>query len=166
MSALLILVIFGSAMVITHWLKEICITLRDKTKELDMLTDKEMIKSKPWKAFVLMAKGAAPFQTETEPCKKLNLYHNALEKLLKGIISSHGEQPAKIHDLMRLMSQARIENLQSDIKEILDELNTLYYSTRYPEDFDSLHADISEDKTALILKETRKIFSWLEKKLN
>ena len=92
--------------------------------------------------------------------------HNALEKLLKGIISSHGEQPAKIHDLMRLMSQARIENLQSDIKEILDELNTLYYSTRYPEDFDSLDSDISEDKTALVLKETRRIFSWLEKKLN
>ena len=67
---------------------------------------------------------------------------------------------------MRLMSQARIENLQSDIKEILDELNTLYYSTRYPEDFDSLDSDISEDKTALVLKETRRIFSWLEKKLN
>ena len=26
----LILVIFGSALVISHWLKEICITLRDK----------------------------------------------------------------------------------------------------------------------------------------
>jgi hypothetical protein len=30
MSALLILVIFGSAMAISHWLKEICITLREK----------------------------------------------------------------------------------------------------------------------------------------
>jgi hypothetical protein len=67
--------------------------------------DKEMIKSKPWKAFVLMAKGAAPFQTETEPCKKLNLYHNALEKFKGGGDEAFNLAKSEIEELKKQLEE-------------------------------------------------------------
>jgi len=91
--------------------------------------------------------------------------HSALEKLLKGIISANNLRPEKVHDLLRLASQAVIENLQIEVKAILDELNTIYFSTRYPEDFDLLVETLNKEKTETLLKEVRKIFSWLEKKI-
>lgn len=91
--------------------------------------------------------------------------HSALEKLLKGVISSRNEKPSKIHDLLRLASQAVIENLQSELREVLDELNTVYFSVRYPEDFDMIQDSITQEKAGNIIKEAKRIFSWLEKKI-
>ena len=92
--------------------------------------------------------------------------HSALEKLLKGIIITNSKKPDKIHDLLRLASEAVIETLQVEVKEILDELNTIYFSTRYPEDFDLIEEKLNKETTEKLLKEVRRIFSWLEKKLN
>lgn len=92
--------------------------------------------------------------------------HSALEKLLKGIIIVNNKKPEKIHDLLRLASEAVIETLQVEVKEVLDELNTIYFSTRYPEDFDLLEEKLNKEKTEELLKQVRRIFLWLEKKLN
>ena len=67
--------------------------------------DKKMIESKPWKVFVLMAKGAAPFQTATEPCKKLNLYHNALEKFKGGGDEEFNQAKSEIEELKKQLEQ-------------------------------------------------------------
>ncbi len=91
--------------------------------------------------------------------------HSALEKLLKSLILSNHQRPEKIHDLIRLAGVAVIENLQEDMQEILDELNTIYMSTRYPEDFEQIEAELSEEKARIMFKETKRVFTWLEKKL-
>jgi HEPN domain-containing protein len=62
--------------------------------------------------------------------------HNAVEKLLKGIITEHGKVPSKIHNLLKLTSEALIDNLQDDIKSLFNKLNQIYTSTRYPDELD------------------------------
>lgn len=92
--------------------------------------------------------------------------HAALEKLLKGIITEQGKStPPKIHDLLKLSSIALIKNLQDDIKKVLDKLNELYMTSRYPENFEGVLSYLSKDKTKEILKSTKRIFIWLEKKI-
>ncbi|MDD9898194.1 MAG: HEPN domain-containing protein, partial [Candidatus Melainabacteria bacterium] len=56
--------------------------------------------------------------------------HNALEKLLKGVITENKQEPKKIHDLLRLASEALIENLQKDVKVLFQELDSIYMNTR------------------------------------
>lgn len=91
--------------------------------------------------------------------------HNSLEKLLKGLISENDESPKKVHDLLLLASQAHITNLQSDIQSIFDELNDMYMSTRYPDEFLEIEQEISKPKTQDLLSKTKETFKWLEQKI-
>ncbi len=91
--------------------------------------------------------------------------HNALEKLLKGIITENNQEPQKIHDLLRLASEALIENLQNDVKDLFSELDSIYMNTRYPDEFEMIQERLDETKTSKILSETRRVFAWLEKKI-
>lgn len=97
--------------------------------------------------------------------KSVEHCHAALEKLLKGIISENGGEVQRIHDLLRLASEALIENLQSDIKEILDEINRCYMVSRYPDDIDELIEEINNTEGKRILEGTKRIFIWLNKRL-
>jgi len=92
--------------------------------------------------------------------------HNSLEKLLKGIITEHGQIPSKIHNLLKLTSEALIDNLQEDIKSLFNELNQVYISTRYPDELTEIEELLSKPETEKILKATKEIFKWLEKKIN
>lgn len=93
--------------------------------------------------------------------------HSSLEKLLKAIITEHGKtSPPKIHDLLKLTSLALIKNLQDDIKPVLDELNEVYMTTRYPENIREVLEQLSKERTKTILKKSERIFKWLEKKIN
>lgn len=91
--------------------------------------------------------------------------HDALEKLLKGLIADQDKQPQKIHDLLRLVTEAVVENLQKDMLEPLGEINLVYMSTRYPDEIDMIERDLNTEMTSKLFKETKRIFSWLEKKL-
>ena len=73
---------------------------------------------------------AANYLTCLEKC------HNALEKLLKGIISENSLETRKIHDLLRLASEALLTNLQTEALDLFQELNSIYMSTRYPDEFE------------------------------
>lgn len=64
--------------------------------------------------------------------------HNSLEKLLKGIITDNGQVPSKIHNLLKLTSEALIENLQEEIKALFNQLNQIYMSTRYPDELEEI----------------------------
>jgi HEPN domain-containing protein len=46
------------------------------------------------------------FITVVEKC------HSSLEKLLKGIITENNQEPNKIHDLLRLSSEAMVTEIQ------------------------------------------------------
>ena len=93
--------------------------------------------------------------------------HSSLEKLLKALITEHGKnKPPKIHDLLKLTSLALIRNLQDDIKQVLDELNEVYITTRYPENIEEVFLQLSKEKTKTILKKSERIFKWLEKKIS
>lgn len=88
--------------------------------------------------------------------------HSSLEKLLKGILIEQTDSvPPKIHDLLKLVSLTVIENLQDDTVKLLDELNDLYISTRYPEDFDMLVEKMTEEKVHKILHRTKGVYKWL-----
>lgn len=110
------------------------------------------------KAAELAFKGEL-YITAVEKC------HNSLEKLLKGIITEQGKQPLKIHDLLRLTSEALIENIQKDTLDLLNDLNNIYMTTRYPDELEMIEKDLNLDLTKKILTETKRIFTWLEKKL-
>jgi len=91
--------------------------------------------------------------------------HAALEKLLKGIIAENNNSPSRIHNLLRLASEAVISNLQDDTKKLFDELSDCYISIRYPDEYYEVEKEYNQEKTNQIPKETKRVFSWLEKKL-
>jgi HEPN domain-containing protein len=91
--------------------------------------------------------------------------HSSLEKLLKGLIVEQDKEPARIHDLLRLISKVVVENLQNDIYKTLDDLNGLFMLTRYPDDIELMEDMLNEAYVQHILSETKRIFRWLEKKL-
>lgn len=92
--------------------------------------------------------------------------HSSLEKLLKGIITENNKEPNKIHDLLRLSSEAMVIGIQDDSLRVMRELDQVYMSTRYPDEYELLHKDLDKDKTFLILTKTKEVFKWLEKKLS
>jgi HEPN domain-containing protein len=97
--------------------------------------------------------------------KSVEHCHAALEKLLKGLITSNDQEAPRIHDLLRLASLALVENLQSEITPILDEVNRCYMISRYPDDIDDLLEEINNTEAERILKETKRIFAWLNQKI-
>ncbi len=103
--------------------------------------------------------GMANYLTCIEKC------HAALEKLLKGIITENNNSPSKVHNLLRLAGEAVIINLQEDTKKLFDELSDCYISLRYPDDYYEVEQEYNQEKTKHILKETKRVFTWLESKL-
>jgi len=95
---------------------------------------------------------------------KLCFETGLLEKLLKAIITEQDHEPSKIHNLLKLTSEALITNLQDDMQETLAELNSLFMSSRYPDDIDELDKKLTNERVTKILNETKRIFKWLEKK--
>lgn len=91
--------------------------------------------------------------------------HAALEKLIKGIIVEQNREPPKIHNLLRLVSMTLIQNVQEDIKITFEELNDLYFSVRYPENFDEVQIELSIQKITEIFNKINDIFKLLEKNI-
>lgn len=93
--------------------------------------------------------------------------HAAIEKLLKGIITENTKnKPPKIHNLLRLVSIALLEDLEKETKSLFDDLNNIYIATRYPKDFEELQDYLSKDKAIETYRKVERIFKWLEKKIN
>ena len=106
-------------------------------------------------------------------CFKSGLYlkvfencHSSLEKLMKGVIAEvQTEPPPKIHDLLKLVSLTLIKNVDEDIKRVLDELNDVYISTRYPDDIREILSELTKERTEKILRRTEDIQKWLMKQI-
>lgn len=92
--------------------------------------------------------------------------HAALEKLLKGIITDrNNKNPPKIHSLLELVSLALIENLETDMKKLFQELDIKYIAVRYPEDMDSLQKSLPKETVQNILTRVKEVFKCLEKNI-
>ena len=92
--------------------------------------------------------------------------HAALEKLIKGIIvDQSNENPPKIHSLLRLVSITLIKNVQEDTKIIFEKLDELYFSARYPEDFDDVQVKLSKENVTEIFNKITGIYKLLEKNI-
>lgn len=75
-------------------------------------------------------------------------------------------EPKKIHDLLRLTSEALIDDLQKETKDLFEELNNIYINTRYPDEFELLENELNMEQTKIIIDKTKGIFKWLEKKIS
>ena len=92
--------------------------------------------------------------------------HAALEKLIKGIIVGRSNKtPPKIHSLLELVSLALIENLETDMRKLLQELDIKYIAVRYPEDIDYLQKSLSKETAQNILSRVKEVFKCLEKNI-
>ncbi len=102
---------------------------------------------------------AGQYLTVVEKC------HNALEKLLKGILVEKNKPVRKIHDLLVLATEAVVGNLKVEIANTFDELNDYYIHTRYPDDFARMILEVSQPKAEAIYNKTKDTFKWLEKSM-
>ncbi len=108
-----------------------------------------------------------------DECFKSGLYlkvfencHSSLEKLMKGIIAEQSpEAPPKIHDLLKLVSLTLIKNVDDDIRKVLDELNDVYISTRYPDNIKEIMSELTKERTQKILERVKEIQKWLMKQI-
>lgn len=86
-----------------------------------------------------------------------------MEKYLKAAILEKDKIFPKIHDLPELL---QITNLQfsEDIREFIQELDSYYNPSRYPD----VAPDYTYDRTTAkrFLKLTKKIIKWIELQLN
>lgn len=111
-------------------------------------------------------KSAASSFKEGFYLKAVESCHASIEKLIKGIIADQRiEPPPKIHDLLKLASLAVIQDVSEDIKKLLDELNDVYLSTRYPDNIDEIINDFTKEKTQKVVNKVEEVHKWLMKKL-
>lgn len=91
--------------------------------------------------------------------------HQAVEKLLKTVIVEKDKEVKKIHDLIKLLKDSKIE-LPRDFQEYIDKLNPHYQAPRYP---DIPHKGpilkYNKEIANYHLEKTKKLFLWLKKKL-
>ncbi|MCL4516868.1 MAG: HEPN domain-containing protein [Firmicutes bacterium] len=86
----------------------------------------------------------------------------ALEKRLKGLaVLVTKTMPPKTHDLLRLISLARIE-LDEKRELFLRRLTHYYIETRYPEEVNNLTATASKELAESYFAQTGEAIKWLD----
>lgn len=90
----------------------------------------------------------------------------ALEKLLKGLLSSQDKQPYPIHNLLKLATDANVlEECEKHSPHLLAALNPYCVKARYG-DYKHKMSELCDRKTAtLLLERTEGMFKWLQKKI-
>lgn len=90
--------------------------------------------------------------------------HLSIEKALKAIfIKDIGKYPPKVHSLVYLVKNAKIE-LTRDLKEFVESLDEVSILTRYPNELDKILKDFGKERTQKILAQTQEIIQWLKEK--
>lgn len=89
--------------------------------------------------------------------------HQTLEKALKAIISNNGSFPPKIHILNLLAEKGGIEDiLTEDQTFFLTEVNPLNVESRYPSDWNSINAFLTEDYCKQLIAKTEDFLIWVK----
>lgn len=88
--------------------------------------------------------------------------HLCLEKALKGLlIKTTGEYPAKSHNLLYFVEKMDLSMSKSQY-DFLFTLNKISVPTRYPEDLRKLFTAYTQERTALILNQTKELQLWIK----
>jgi len=88
--------------------------------------------------------------------------HLSLEKVLKGLlIKKMGEFPSKTHSLIYFVDKLNLDMTELDYQFVFM-LNKISVPTRYPDNLRNLFKAYSNERTADILKQTKKIQSWIK----
>lgn len=88
--------------------------------------------------------------------------HLSLEKALKGLyVKTTGNFPIKSHSLIYFIEKLGLDLSEKDYK-FLFTLNKVSIPTRYPEDLKKLFVAYSNERTMLILSQTKKIQLWIK----
>lgn len=89
--------------------------------------------------------------------------HQAIEKLLKAIISEHtNEIPLPSHNFKILLDQAKLRNIPEDKKRFIFTLTPHYIGTKYPEDINKLYKQYTRNFVKKLYQETQGVFEWLK----
>ncbi len=94
--------------------------------------------------------------------------HQAIEKILKGYYYSiHKEVPPFTHNLTYIAEKCNIyKEFSDEYKDLIDTLEPLNVEARYPTHKKKLMQNLSYEKCLEILKETKKLYQWIKKKLS
>lgn len=91
-----------------------------------------------------------------------NECHQAIEKILKGIIQEKmGKPPPRIHNLFTLAEQTELKLSENQQKFIL-KLSPHYMGTRYPEDLADMYKKYTYEYASALFDETKELFLWLK----
>lgn len=89
--------------------------------------------------------------------------HQAIEKLLKAIISEHTDEiPLPTHNFKLLLDQAKLKSIPEDKKIFVFSLMPHYIGTKYPEDIAKLYKRYTKVFVHRLYKETEEVFRWLK----
>jgi HEPN domain-containing protein len=92
--------------------------------------------------------------------------HQAIEKMLKTKIVAMGKEPKRVHNLIFLAQESGLD-LPGEFKSYLEELNPHYQPARYPDiPYKGPLLKYNEKIAQYHFNNTRKLFLWIEKKLN
>jgi HEPN domain-containing protein len=85
----------------------------------------------------------------------------SIEKMLKALVVKNTDSfPPKIHDLVKLVSIAKID-IGTEQKEFLAKLNYYYLETRYPRELSEISRQIRKAAALEFYNNTKKILKWL-----
>jgi HEPN domain-containing protein len=94
--------------------------------------------------------------------------HQVIEKILKGYyIFINNQNPPYTHNLFYLTKQCKLyEELSEKQKSLIDTLEPMNISSRYPEDKKKLLKALNRNKCIKIINETVELWKWIKKKLS
>ena len=94
--------------------------------------------------------------------RKAHFCHQAIEKLLKAIITECTDEiPLPTHNFKLLLDQAQIKNLSEAQKKFIFSLTPHYIGTKYPEDIAQLYKQYTKAYVQKLYEHTREVFLWL-----
>jgi HEPN domain-containing protein len=92
-------------------------------------------------------------------------FQQAVEKMLKGLIVARtGEQPPRIHSLLRLAEVMELDTTEEQAK-LLGDLTNLYAMLRYPAAHDMPAPDLDQSAAEAYAEGTREMMAWLRQQL-
>lgn len=94
----------------------------------------------------------------------LVLLQQAIEKMLKGLIAEAGEEPPRIHSLVRLAELGNI-GLTHGQRRLMHELANLYVLLRYPDGYAEAAGGMDEATVEEYMAASREMMAWLREQL-
>lgn len=104
-------------------------------------------------------------KNKNRPYYAVHFCHQAIEKILKAIITEKTEElPPRTHNLQILYQKTHLE-LPTNLQNFLYSLSPHYLATKYPEDITKLYKSYTPAYGNKTLKQTKELFKWLEQRL-